>query len=131
MLEKVDKLVQLALSTENVDEAIAAIKQARRMQPKGRLKADQSPDWSRFERERDQMRAERKAFEEERTAYHRRILHAEQEQKNKPGAGHGSMAHIARPLPSWSAIRRLPASISAALSMRRSQPMKVRPKASR
>ena len=35
--ERVDKLVRLALSTESPDEAAAAIRQARKAQPKGTL----------------------------------------------------------------------------------------------
>lgn len=87
MSEKVDKLILLALSTENISEAVAAMRQARKMQPKGKLKADQSPDWDRFERERDQMRTDREVFEKERTAFHRRILLVEENAARKLSAG--------------------------------------------
>lgn len=83
MSNKVEKLTLLLLASENVDEAISALKKARKLQPSGKLKADQSPDWFRFEEERDKMYAERKIFEEERTSYQRRILIADEKRNAK------------------------------------------------
>jgi len=86
MCEKVDKLVLLALAAENTEEAMSALRHARKLQPKGKLNADQRPDWSKFECDRDALQTDRKIFEEERTAYHRRILQADATKDSKSKA---------------------------------------------
>ncbi|MFQ5622155.1 MAG: hypothetical protein ACE5FS_02045 [Paracoccaceae bacterium] len=97
MNRKVEKLVQLALGTETVDEAIAALRQARKLQPTGSLKANHSPDWEKFEAERERFDTDRAMFEEERTAFHRRILAAEKDGGNHR-ASRGPVARACRTL---------------------------------
>ena len=74
MSDVCEKLVALALSSENMDEAIAALRKARQMQPNGKLPIPEAPDWFEFQRERDAFIAERDAFEEERLEFQRRIF---------------------------------------------------------
>ena len=69
-----EKLVILALASENVDEAVAALRKARKIQPEGKLQALLSPDWVTSQRERDAFIAEHDAFEEERRTFQRNIF---------------------------------------------------------
>lgn len=74
MSDVCEKLVMLALASENVDEAVAALRKARKLQPDGKLQIALNPDWFEFNRERDAFLAEREAFEEERQEFQRRIF---------------------------------------------------------
>ena len=74
MSDVCEKLVVLALASENVDEAVGALRKARQMQPVGKLPVPDAPDWFEFQRERDAFIAERDAFEEERQDFQRRIF---------------------------------------------------------
>lgn len=69
-----EKLVVLALASENVDEACAALRKARKVQPDGKLQAILSPDWAAYHNERDALLADRDAFEEERREFQRAIF---------------------------------------------------------
>lgn len=73
------KLVSLALASENLDEAVSALKKARKHQPTGKLMMELDQDWAAMIQERDELRAEREEFEAERKAYQRRILLGEEE----------------------------------------------------
>ncbi|MFQ5622156.1 MAG: hypothetical protein ACE5FS_02050 [Paracoccaceae bacterium] len=79
-----EKLTLLTLAAETVEEAIAALKQARILQPKGLLRVDQAAEREKFKYDRDLFDADRAAFEKERTAYHRRILNSEKKGASKP-----------------------------------------------
>lgn len=74
MDKKAEKLVMLALASENVDEAVAALRMARQQQPRGKLQLHLDQEWDRLMLERDKLKEERTAFEDERQTYQRGIL---------------------------------------------------------
>ena len=78
-----EKLVLLALATENVDEAISALKRARKIQPKGKLQFSLDVSQADLVRERMEFVTEREEFETERRDYQRRILAGEKERANR------------------------------------------------
>lgn len=80
---KSEKLVLLALATENVEEAVSALRKARQQQPKGKLQINIDQSWGDLRREREAFQAERDAFEAERRDYQKRILAGEQERANR------------------------------------------------
>ena len=80
---KSEKLVLLALVSENVEEAVAALRKARQQQPKGKLQINIDQGWDDLRRERSAFQAERDAFEAERRDYQKRILSGEQERADR------------------------------------------------
>ncbi|MXU64127.1 hypothetical protein [Oceanomicrobium pacificus] len=86
MSDQVGKLVAVAISTENVEEAVSALRMARKKQPHGVLDADISPNWTKFHREKQELSDRVAAFEEERNAFLRRVT-AEEDGKTRRGSG--------------------------------------------
>lgn len=83
MGKKSEKLVLLALASENVDEAVAALRMARQQQPTGKLTVNSDDSWEELHRERKEFRAERDAFEAERRDYQRRIIAGDKERAER------------------------------------------------
>lgn len=74
MSEVCEKLIRLALSSENIDEAVAALRKARKQQPEGKLQFSIDVEWNNLLSERDAFVQERDAFEAERQEYQRRVI---------------------------------------------------------
>ena len=78
-----EKLVLLALASENVDEAVSALKKARKMQPTGKLEFSADVSHADFLQERRAFQKEREQFEKERREYQRSILAGQEERANR------------------------------------------------
>ncbi len=90
-----EKLVALALSTENVDEACAALRKARRVHPKGKLNVWMGPDLADLRRARLSAQTEREALAQERRALaetiaeHKRVIEEKEAKQRSYAKWHG------------------------------------------
>lgn len=83
MDSRIEKLILLALASENAEEAVAALRKARKLQPTGKLDFMNDRRAAALVHEREKFNAEREAFEEERRTYQRRVMTCEAEMKNR------------------------------------------------